>query len=42
MFYKGNITEENGIEMYPLFAASFIREMEEEWDDPALRSVHIM
>lgn len=30
MFYKGNITEENGIEVYPLFAASFIREMEKE------------
>lgn len=36
MFCKGNISEENGIEMYPLFAAAFMKDMEEEWDGPAL------
>ncbi len=36
MFRKGNISEEDGIEMYPLFAASFMKDMEEEWDGPAL------
>lgn len=36
VFHKGNIAEENGIEMYPLFAASFLRDMEKGWDGPAL------
>ena len=36
MFYKGNIAEEDGIEMYPLFAASFLKDMEKEWDGPVL------
>ena len=36
VFCKGNISEENGIEMYPLFAAAFMKDMEEEWDGPAL------
>ena len=37
MFCKGNISMENGIEMYPLFAAAFMKDMEKEWDGPALR-----
>ena len=37
MFYNGNISEENKIEMYPLFAAAFMKDMEKKWDGPKLR-----
>lgn len=38
MFYKGNIKEENGIEMYPLFAAAFINDMVRPSDSPFMET----